>query len=183
MRRSTIVGFDSSRPVAVNQISATEWELIHKLVYHDIDKVITVPAGQTTDFASVPAVLRWFVNPLTGTAAAILHDYLWRVLAPAGDITWRDADRVLRQALGSLGVSGPRRWVMWAAVRWGSMISRRGGMRDWWKDAPKVVAVSVPGAVIASPTLLLLPSLLLFWLVEKVCGIRGQRAPRIVEET
>jgi hypothetical protein len=155
-------GFESPFPVAVSQVGPTEWELTAELVYHGTVQTFTVPVGQTTDFASVPSVLTWLVPLETGVPAAVLHDYLWRRLAPAGEIAWRDADGLLRQALGTLGVPGPRRWLMFAAVRWGSLLTRRGGHKGWIKDAPAVLAVTAAGlplAAFAAP--LLIPMALL----------------------
>jgi hypothetical protein len=41
-----------------------------------------------TDFASVPATLCALFPPYGAyTSATVLHDFLWRVLAPAGRIT------------------------------------------------------------------------------------------------
>jgi hypothetical protein len=160
-----MTGFESSHPVAVTQVGPREWELTHELVYHGSHQTFVVPPGASTDFASVPAILTWLVPTTTGVAAAVLHDWLWRVEAPAGRIAWRDADGLLRQALGTLGVSAPRRWVMWAAVRIGAL-TRPGGWRGWWRDAPAVLTIALPVAVLASPAVLLVPPWALFAAVE-----------------
>jgi hypothetical protein len=113
------VGFDQPYPAALEQISNTGWRLLEPIVYHGSRQPFAVPEGQETDLASTPATLRALFPPYGSyTSAAILHDYLWRVKAPAGEIEYRDADGILRQAMASLGVGGVRRYVMWAAVRW-----------------------------------------------------------------
>lgn len=157
-------GFHQEYDLAIRQVSATEFQLINPLVYVGSSEVFIVPDGQTTDLASVPAVLRALFAPYgMWTNAAVLHDYLWRVLAPHGWIRYRDADGILRQALGTLGVGTVRRYLMWAAVRWGALLSRRNGWRGWWRDAPAVVPITIAAAPFAAvaaagavPALLLL---------------------------
>lgn len=163
----TKIGFESLYPVAVSQIGQTEWELTHELVYHGQDQIFRIPVGQTTDFASVPGVMTWLVPNTTGIAAAVLHDYLWRELAPTGEITYRDADGILRQAIGTLQVSTLRRWLMWAAVRWGAL-TRPGGWRGWHRDAPAVLAVTAMAIPFAVPTLVALPFLGLYAILERI---------------
>lgn len=162
-------GFESPFPVAVSQVGPTEWALTSPMTYHGTSQVFVVPVGQTTDFASVPAVLTWLVPIETGVPGAVLHDYLWRVRVPAGELSFPDADGVLRQALGTLGVSGPRRWLMWAAVRWGAL-TRPGGRRGWGRDAPKVLVVTVLALPFLVPVVALLPALVVFEVVEVVTG-------------
>lgn len=163
------IGFESPYPVEVSQDPAG-WCLTHEMVYHGRNQTFTVPVGQTTDFASVPVALTWLVPIETGIPAAVLHDYLWRSAIPAGLLHYRDADGILRQALGTLGVSDLRRWLMWAAVRWGSLF-RPGGAIGWWRDAPAVLAISALALPVVAPAVALVPSLLVFagaeWL-EKV---------------
>jgi hypothetical protein len=165
----SLIGFESPFPVAVSQTGDTEWELTAAMTYHGRYQTFTVPVGQTTDFASVPAVLTWLVPIETGIPAAVLHDYLWRVKVPASELEYREADGILRQALGSLGVPGPRRWLMWAAVRWGSL-TRPGGHQGWLRDAPAVVAVTLLGLPLALPAVLLLPSTGVLTLADWIFG-------------
>jgi Protein of unknown function (DUF1353) len=167
------LGFESPYPVAVSQVGPIEWELSHAMTYHGRDETFVVPAGQKTDFASVPRVLTWLVPTTTGIAAAVLHDYLWREHAPQGLISYRDADGVLRQALGTLGVPILRRWLMWAAVRWGALLTRPGGWREWHRDAPAVLAVSVVALpIVAVPVITTLPFLALYALFERLIAHR-----------
>lgn len=165
-------GFESPYPVAVSQIGPNEWELTAPLRYRTGDGfVYEVPPEQTTDFASVPSVLTWLVPSSTGIAAAVLHDYLWRELAAAGKMDYRDADTILRRALRHLGVSRTRAWTMWAAVRWGALFSRRGGHVGFWRDAPAVLAISVPLLALVLPVgAVLLPAWVVYKIVEYVIG-------------
>lgn len=147
-------GFESGRPVAVtqdNDLIFNAWRTTAPLVYTRKDgTVITVEPGQDTDFTSTPAALRWCVDELTGTAAAILHDHAWRRLVPSGQMSYRAADHLLLEALEALQVAGPRRYLMFAAVRLGSLFTRRGGHIGWWRDAPLVLAIAVPGLFLAA---------------------------------
>ncbi|WP_434456496.1 DUF1353 domain-containing protein [Stutzerimonas urumqiensis] len=93
------------------------WRLLAPFSYLDPDHgLIEVPAGFTTDFASVP---RW---PLTfallgqyGHAAAVLHDWLYS----SGNLSREAADRVFLNALRSSGIANWRSWLMYAGVRIG----------------------------------------------------------------
>lgn len=141
-------GFESPYPTAISQISQTGWRLIDHLVWHGVTRdgqpeTFEIPCGQDTDFASTPKSL-WAEFPPYGqyTAAAIAHDHFWRQLAPAGVMTYRDADRHLRIMLAAAGVPWLRRWTMFSAVRWGSLLTRRGGYRGWWRDSPAVLGMT-----------------------------------------
>lgn len=92
------------------------------------DPWITVPKSRkdTTDLASVPGFLLWFV-PRYGvhTLAALVHDQL--VSGEDQPLKERrDADDTFRDALGELNVPFIRRWFMWAAVSLATMVSVKG---------------------------------------------------------
>lgn len=152
-----MIGFESPYPTAISQISRTGWRLIDHIVWHGVTRdgrpeTYEIPREQDTDFASSPPGL-WSMFPPYGnyTAAAIAHDHFWRQLAPSGVMTFADADRHLREMLRASGVSWLRRWTMYSAVRWGSLLTRRGGWRGWWRDAPAVLgmtAVALPFVVV-----------------------------------
>jgi Protein of unknown function (DUF1353) len=77
-----------------------------------------------------------------------------------------DADGIFRQAMRELGVPFLRRWIMWAAVRWGAL-TKPDGRRDWWKEAWRVVLVSVVALPITLPAaLVIVITLPVFYLVE-----------------
>lgn len=77
-----------------------------------------------TDLASVPRFLTWLV-PRYGlyTKAALIHDHLCS--ARPEDNPARDrfeADEIFREAMRELGVGWLRRWMMWGAVTWATIV-------------------------------------------------------------
>jgi hypothetical protein len=98
-------GFSADAEVLVRECKddPKNWIVESAFAYGGKSQVFEVGKNETTDFASVPRVLVWFL-PRYGayTLPAILHDHLWRVEAPKGNITYRDADATLRPA-GSCG--------------------------------------------------------------------------------
>ena len=83
---------------------------------------ILVPAGFTTDLASVPRLF-WRVFPPFGTysLAAIVHDYLYSEISTY-DIERSTADRIFRDAMITLGVGRITRNILYNAVRHGGWI-------------------------------------------------------------
>lgn len=162
-------GFESPWPVAVSQI-ADGWELTARLRFRARDgREFVVPVGATTDFASIPSFLTWLVSTTTAIAAAVLHDYFWRVLVPQGLMTHRDADNILYEALRSLGVSKVRASTMWAAVRLGAL-TQPGGRKRWHKDALAVLGISLLMLPLLAVGLALVPIAAVYKLVEWVIG-------------
>jgi len=83
---------------------------------------VIVPEEFETDFASTPRIL-WPIFPPTGkyTAAAVVHDYLYR----RGAVQRVVADAVFLAAMKELGVARWRRGIMYAAVRLFGWLSYR----------------------------------------------------------
>lgn len=94
-------------------------------------ETITVPAGATTDFASVPR-WAWSVIPPDGPwlKAAVVHDHLYRTRGTCelgGEVyrtrpapyTRAESDAILKEAMAVLGVGAFARAVIYAAVRVG----------------------------------------------------------------
>jgi hypothetical protein len=150
--------------LVVSSVSPDVWMLESDLVWvGKKDDVITVPAGEETDFATVPRILQSF-TPRTGawTKAAVIHDMLCRLLAaywlllenwarnhadevpPPEPPTFNavDTDNVFRLIMEEDGVKPWRADVMWAAVRWAALFNpaRRAG---WWDTAPRLLAISL----------------------------------------
>jgi len=128
------------------------WRLAEPLVYKGSHDTWTIPKGYVTDYASVPPIAAWLI-PTYGrwTRAAIVHDYLLTEELPAGRICSIDADGVFRRILRELGVSTPRRWLMWAGVRWGALVGGRAS--EWWRTALPVLAISLaalPGMAVGA---------------------------------
>ena len=96
------------------------WSLHEDLIYHSdiLGRVVTVPAGYTTDLASVPRLLRWIV-PVANAKnrkAAVIHDYL----CTHGDgvvKNQKQSDRVFREALGVLGLGRFKSGALYFSVR------------------------------------------------------------------
>jgi hypothetical protein len=117
------------------------WEVIYPLTYdvgvEGSGESITVPAGATTDLASIPR-FAWSIGfPPDGPwlKAAVVHDFLYRSNGNCsfGGRVYRtrmkpysrkEADGVLREAMKVLGVGGFERFVIYEAVR-------VGGARGW----------------------------------------------------
>lgn len=83
---------------------------------------ILVPPHYVTDFASVPAALRWIV-PQDGvhSAAAVIHDWLYSIAEPPKNQTqFRKerfrADRIFLEAMRTSGV-GARRSLLYRSAR------------------------------------------------------------------
>ena len=103
------------------------------------------PGSFTTDLASIPSFFAWLVPGLgSHLPAVLLHDGLVVRDGEAAthlgpQVDREEADRILRDAMGSLGTPRLRRWLMWAGVTiataWVALVPR------WWWRA--VVAVTL----------------------------------------
>jgi hypothetical protein len=93
--------------------------------------LITVPAGMTTDLASIPRLVSGILPPDgPWLAAAMVHDELY---ATRGTANWHgyagrtraapytraEADDILLEAMQALGVSGWQAWAIHTGVRAG----------------------------------------------------------------
>ena len=85
-----------------------------------LDKVITAPAGFTTDFGSVPRLpLAYSLFGDVGHASAAIHDYL----LVTGVIPRWEADKIYVEALKVEKVGAWRRYPMFLGVRIGTVIA------------------------------------------------------------
>ena len=79
-----------------------------------LDRLVIVPEGFVTDFASVPrAPLTYWLFGGIGDEAAVVHDFLYE----KGLVPRELADQVYGEALTACGVPAWRRVAMVAAVR------------------------------------------------------------------
>jgi hypothetical protein len=147
----------------------SRWRLVEPLRYDGKHEQFVVPAGFTTDFASVPRALTWLV-PRYGryTKAAILHDCLWRRCAD-GEFSWVDADGIFRRVMRELGVPFLRRWLMWGAVRLAGILTR--SPSTLWTQGPgnlaSLLVITVLGiAFLVVPGLVVVAFLGLFAVLE-----------------
>ncbi|SDF84045.1 DUF1353 domain-containing protein [Thalassobaculum litoreum] len=110
--------------LVLRKLNGSEWEVQARFRYWSARLLwwIEVPAGFTTDLASIPWFGRWYVS-VDGdhTKAAVVHDYLYTRASAATfpSLTRREADRVFREALRLRGVGPIKTWIMYAAVRIG----------------------------------------------------------------
>lgn len=95
--------------------------LLSPLIYQSdlLNRVITVPVQFKTDLASIPRLF-WRVLPPFGRydAAAVVHDYLYQ----HNGVTRAQADGVLDEAMGVLGVSNWQRRIIYTGVRVGGWV-------------------------------------------------------------
>jgi hypothetical protein len=79
-----------------------------------LDRIIKVPEGFRTDFASVPRLpLAYMLFGGVARKASVVHDFLYR----KSGISRGDADAVFREAMEASGIGWFRRSSMWAGVR------------------------------------------------------------------
>lgn len=104
----------------VEQVSEKDWVLLAPLRFYSaaLGRMIEVPEGSVTDFASVPRLpfIYWFTGG-TANAPAVLHDWFYRTNTE--DITRAAADALLAEAMEAKGYWKVRSWFMWAGVRIG----------------------------------------------------------------
>ncbi|WP_067545795.1 DUF1353 domain-containing protein [Nocardia crassostreae] len=160
--------------LVVEEVDGEYWLLREPLIYRADVQEFAIPSGFRTDFASVPRVLVWLI-PRYGvyTRAAILHDFLIRSAA----VSKADADGIFRRAMREAGVSVPRRWMMWAAVR---IASRLAGIKPGEFLLFLMIAV-LSVLFLTIPVLVILLALLVFWFVELAfwaCSRMTQRTER-----
>lgn len=102
-------------PLLVEQMSDSDWRLFQDFTYESekLDRVILVPAGFVTDFASVPRVpVAYWLTGGTSVKPAVIHDYLYRSCTASKS----DADDVFMEAMKVTGQPAWRRALMWSAV-------------------------------------------------------------------
>ncbi|MBF6084180.1 DUF1353 domain-containing protein [Nocardia cyriacigeorgica] len=147
--------------IVVEELDEQFWEVAEPLEYRGATERFVVPKGFRTDFASVPRPVVWLI-PRYGayTKAAILHDYL----LSSGAVSVADADGIFRRTLGELGVSVPRRWMMWAAVRFATRL--RGAAAGDIAIFTVVAVLSI--LFLAVPVVVVTVFLILFWFIELI---------------
>jgi len=91
-----------------------------------------IEEGFMTDFASIPKVFRWFLDPVGAPhqIAAVAHDYLY---ASGWELSRLGADMVLRDAALEAGTSKFKAAVLYYAVR-------IGGRKAWNSNRANLIA-------------------------------------------
>lgn len=107
---------------AMGIFGRAEFMVIHALRFRSLvlNMILTVPAGFTTDFASVPRFgIVYALFGDRGHASATVHDYL----LVTGMVDRSTADLVFAEALRAEGVVWGLRHFMYAGVRVGTLIA------------------------------------------------------------
>lgn len=108
-------------PLIVKVLDEHKFELFESFIFHLDSKhsrrLVKVPKGFITDFASVPKAF-WSIIPPYGkyTKAAVVHDYLYKHHSVR--FTRKEVDLIFLKAMEVLGVNPVKRGVMYNAVRW-----------------------------------------------------------------
>ena len=105
----------------VEKLQNGEWKLLAPLWYYSelIEDRIAVPAGFTTDFASVPRIpLAFLLTGDTAHEAAVVHDWLYTT----GIYSRSTSDAIFREAMKAMGEPVVKNWLMWAGVRLGGWV-------------------------------------------------------------
>lgn len=92
------------------------WELFAPLAFYSVvlGKLITVPVGFKTDYASIPRLpVVFLLFDGWGNRAAVIHDWLYTTQMCTREL----ADRVFREALLVCGVPAWRAQAMYLGVR------------------------------------------------------------------
>lgn len=92
------------------------WVLTSELAFSSkvLDRLVIVPVGFATDFASVPRLpLAFLLFGGVADEAAVVHDFLYST----GACSRKLADEVFAEASKACGVPTWRRWPMWLGVR------------------------------------------------------------------
>lgn len=92
---------------------------------------ITLPPGMVTDLASIPRAVSWLLPPDGPWAQiAVFHDLLYVTrgfgvwhghasLSRKAPYSRAEADAILRDGMGDLGITGWRQWAIYQGVRLG----------------------------------------------------------------
>jgi hypothetical protein len=108
------------------------WVLESDAVFRVDGQTITVPAGFMTDFASIPALFRWWQTGGTGPQriAAYFHDWLY---SEQSTLSRAESDRIYRLVMQVVADKRTRylirRWAMYLALRVGGFMA--------WKNNQK----------------------------------------------
>ncbi len=103
-------------PLLTDETSDDEAILVADFHYASVrlQRVVTVPKGFRTDYASVPRLpFAYMLFGGTAKKAAVIHDYLYR----QSGVSRSDADAVFSEAMAASGQGWWRRVPMYAGLR------------------------------------------------------------------
>lgn len=100
-------------------VGKNKWKVYEKFEYHigsyPSQKVVEVPVGFITDFASVPRIFWFLISPIDKHGkAAVIHDYLYYTKI----YSRKEADKIFLECLKVLGVTTWKQYTMYYAVRY-----------------------------------------------------------------
>lgn len=108
-------------PLLLEYVDGRTWRLTAEFdfVSETLERIVRVPVGFRTDFASIPRVF-WSVLPPTGAygKAAVVHDDLYRnpeMVTPR--VSRLQADRTLGEGMIALSVPWLTRQIIYWGVR------------------------------------------------------------------
>lgn len=114
--------------LVLKQIGPNEWQLAESLLYIGSNGVkVDVPAGFTTDLASVPRSV-WSLYSKTGKLArpSVIHDWLYVSALVRDEATRESIDNVFLCAMKDEGVAWLGRTIVHRAVRrFGGLVFHR----------------------------------------------------------
>jgi len=120
-------------PLVVEYLDGRNWQVFQEFDFASevLEKIVVVPKGFETDFASVPKELWNILSPTIGPGknnygkAACLHDYCYRT---HGYCAKKDADHLFLEAMEAMGVNAVVRDAMYEAVHLFGGSSYKGGL-------------------------------------------------------
>lgn len=130
-------------PLDLRAYKPGEWVVLSGLLYLALNGArYMVPRGFVTDLASIPAFLRWLIDPDgPSRQAAVLHDFLYCIHYQ----TRAEADALFLEALEACGVGWATRHAMYLGVRSGGWVywdKRKEGVSqedfvssEWFEEA------------------------------------------------
>lgn len=97
------------------------WRLAEPIVYEvgglGSGEPILIPAGFTTDFASIPRIAQIIIPKDVGRRAAVVHDFLYSTRGAYFRYNREQCDEIFLEAMGILSVPWLTRHIMFLAVR------------------------------------------------------------------
>lgn len=101
-----------------------DWQLQHEVRYITKDgRVIYIPAGFITDFASIPWVFRRLFQPATGKhrKAAVVHDWIFRTAD--SPFTFEEANEIFNDIMILSKTENWKRTLIYNGVKFGGRSS------------------------------------------------------------
>ena len=120
--------YDLRRKPGTNGTFIVGSELRFRSVEHRVR--VCACDGWETDGASIPPAVRWWASPFAGayTAAAIIHDAMYRVQHPG--IDREKADEIFLEAMLASDVRRSQAYTIYGAVRAFGWIAWNGNQED-----------------------------------------------------